>query len=68
MKNNEKALAAFMKALSESKAKLEALTEYAGNHMNYDPEEINWGHAGSAQHLNSLLNDIMISFGLAEEN
>lgn len=68
MKNNEKALTAFMKALAESKAKLEALNEYAENHMNYDADEINWGHAGSAQHLNSLLNEIMISFGLAEEN
>ena len=68
MKNNKKAMNAFVKDLTESKTKLEALTEYVENHMNYDADNINWGHAGNAAHLNSILGQIMASFGLAEEN
>ena len=63
---NEQAMNAFMKDLNESKAKLEALTAYVESHMNYDAGEINWGHAGNAAHLNSMLGQIMDSFGQGE--
>ena len=68
MKNNEQALAAFMKALAESKAKLETLTAFAEDHMNRDPEEITWCHVGDAEHLNSLLQAAIDAFRLGKTN
>ena len=47
---NEKALDAYIATIAEINAKLAALTEQTENHMGYSPEEINWGHVGTAKH------------------
>lgn len=57
--NNEKALAAFVGTIGEIKEKLDVLNEYMDNHMDTSPEEINWGHVGSANHIRELLDGII---------
>ena len=46
---NEKALDAYIATITEINAKLAALTEQTENHLGYSPEEINWGHVGTAK-------------------
>ena len=56
---NEKASAAFVGAIGEIKERLEVLNEYMDNRMDTSPEEINWGHVGSANHIRELLDGII---------
>ena len=67
MKNNEKALAAFIEKIGNISEQLTELQEYVDNHMETDPEDINWGDVGSAEKVVSDLNNIMIFLGLKEE-
>lgn len=55
---NEKALEAYIATITEINAKFAALTEQANNHLGHSPEEINWGHVGSAQHALEQLTEI----------
>jgi hypothetical protein len=43
-----------MAALEE---KLDALKAHIENHMDVAPEEVNWGHVGSAKHLLQLIKE-----------
>lgn len=56
--DNSKAVQEFMVAVNAINDKLEKLGEYMDDHMGASPEEINWGHVGSANHILELLNDI----------
>lgn len=55
---NEKALDAYIATIAEINAKLATLTEQADNHLGHSPEEINWGHVGSAKHVLEQLAEI----------
>lgn len=55
---NEKALNAYIATIAEINVKLAALTEQANNHLGHSPEEINWGHVGSAKHVLEQLAEI----------
>lgn len=55
---NDKALNAYIATIAEIKAKLDALTEQADDHLGHSPEEINWGHVGTAKHVLEQLNEI----------
>jgi len=55
---NEKALDAYIATITEINAKLAALTEQTENHLGYSPEEINWGHVGTAKHILEQLAEI----------
>ena len=60
MKNvngNEKALNAFVGTMAVLEEKLDALKAHIENHMDVAPEEVNWGHVGSAKHLLTLLKE-----------
>ena len=47
---------------------LEDLKGYVvDNHMDIAPEDVNWGHAGSAQHLLALLNEAAVFAGIRHE-
>jgi hypothetical protein len=48
MDRKEKALMAFMEKIAEAKERLEELQGFVDNHMEYSPDDINWGHVGSA--------------------
>lgn len=55
---NEKALNAYIATIAEIKSKLDALTEKAYDHLGHSPEEINWGHVGTAKHILEQLTEI----------
>lgn len=52
------ALDSFIAAISEMNIRLDELKEFAENHMNYDPESINWSHVAEAQHFLSALTEL----------
>ena len=47
----EEALGRFMGTIAEINERLEELKEFFGDHMGYSPEDVNWGHVGSAEHF-----------------
>ncbi len=56
---NNRAIASFlasMAAISESMATLNALVE---DNLGNNPDDINWGHAGTAAHVAAQLNQIL---------
>ncbi|MDR2533009.1 MAG: hypothetical protein LBC82_09245 [Oscillospiraceae bacterium] len=48
MEKHEKALDRFMEQISEFRERLAELQEFADEHMGYNPDDINWGHVGTA--------------------
>ena len=61
MKNagvNEKALDEFIGTMAALEEKLDALKAHVENHMDVAPEEVNWGHVGSAKHLLQLIKEV----------
>jgi hypothetical protein len=67
-KNNEKALAAFIGKIGEIHDRLELLRWFADNHMECDPEEVHWGHVGSAGHVLEQLNELIDFLGITKVN
>jgi len=65
-KTNEKALNAFIGRIVEINEKVETLRWFADNHMEIDPEEVNWGHVGSAAHVVELLDEIINFLGITK--
>ena len=66
MTNQEKALIAYVGAIAEMRKTLEVLLEHANDHLGTAPDDINWGHVGSANHVNELLGEITGFLGLRE--
>ena len=58
MSNKEKALTEFMGILAEANAQIDELKEYIENHMEENPDNINWGHVGNAQHILKTLTEL----------
>lgn len=54
---NEKALDEFIGTVEAIEEKLDALKAHIENHMDVAPEEVNWGHVGSAKHLLQLIKE-----------
>ena len=53
--SHEKALGKFMGQLAEINERLAELQTFADEHMGYHPDDINWGHVGTAaSYLESL--------------
>jgi hypothetical protein len=48
---SEKALDRFIGAIGAIRDRLEELTAYADDHMGYNPDDINWGHVGTADYM-----------------
>jgi hypothetical protein len=55
---NDKALAAFIAAKSEIDGLLAELTALSTDHFHANPDEINWGHVGTANHIRDRLREI----------
>ena len=55
---NEKDIYLYFSSITEIYSKLAALTEQTENHLGYSPEEINWGHVGTAKHILEQLAEI----------
>ncbi len=58
MAKNEKALAAFAAKKAEIDTMLARLQALSDDHLNADPDEINWGHVGDLSHYADLLEHI----------
>ena len=56
--NNEKALQAFMGKIAEAHALLGELQAHVDEHMGYSPDDINYGHVGSAGWLVEKLTEL----------
>ena len=56
--NHEKALGRFMEQLGEMNERLAELQAFADDHMGYSPEDINWGHVGTAGYFLEKLTEL----------
>jgi len=63
-KNNDKALTAFMQTFAEMQETLAALTAHADDHFGWNPDDINWGHVGSANYAREKFNEVAAHFRL----
>lgn len=55
----EKALDKFMGQICEINERLSELQKFADDHMGYLPDEINWGHVGTAGWFLEKLTELM---------
>jgi hypothetical protein len=55
---NEKALNTFVGKISEIKERLDELQQFVDNHMEFAPEDIHWGHVGTAEHYLKELTEL----------
>jgi len=55
---NEKALGAFMAKITEAQTLLAELQAHVDDHMDASPEEINFGHVGSAGYMVKKLTEL----------
>jgi len=55
---NEKALQEFMAKMAQAQELLAELQTHVDNHMEFSPDEINWGHTGSAGHMVQQLSEL----------
>jgi len=46
--SNNKALGRFMEQMGEINERLSELQAFTDEHMGYSPDDINWGHVGTA--------------------
>ena len=56
--DNATALDAFLAANAEIDALLERLAALSANHFETHPDEIDWGHVGTLNHICARLRDI----------
>ena len=56
--SNGSALDAFIAKKSQIDAMLARLQELSGDHFDWSPDEINWGHVGTLEHYVELLKRI----------
>ena len=65
---NQKAMDSYIGSIGEIAILLEGLKGYVvDNHMGIAPEDVNWGHAGSARRLLALLNEAAAFAGIRHE-
>ena len=58
-KNHEEALDRFIDRVCEIRTTLEAIQKAADEHFGWTPDEIHWGHVGSAGHVLEGLKEIL---------
>ena len=63
--DNQKAINSYVASLTEIAGLLEDLKSFmVDDHMGISPEEVNWGHVGSAEHMLKLLNEAAAFVGI----
>ena len=65
-KSKECPLSAFISHMDTAQNLLEELQEYLNNHMDTRPEDVRWGHVGSAAHVIEQLQEIKQFLGLTQ--
>ena len=58
MTNKEKALSAFIAKIGEINERLDELTVFFENHMETDPDSVNWGTVGTAGYYLEKLTEL----------
>ena len=58
------AQSAFVSAIARISAKLETLQALTTDHMGYGPDEVNWGHVGSAHAMEEALAECLEIAGI----
>jgi len=62
------ALDSFTGTVGEISVLMNKLQEaVVNNHMGVAPEAVNWGHAGTAQHILEMLNEVAAAAGIRSE-
>lgn len=56
--NKEQALATFMNRTQACRDLVEKITAHLDDHMNVEPEKVNWANVGDAAHIQMLLEQI----------
>ena len=56
---NEKAIGRFIQINGEIDEKVRAIRHALENHFEFDCDEINWGHVGTAGEINSQLGQVL---------
>lgn len=56
--DNTKALAAFMARKAEIDTMLERISTLSGDHFDFSPDDVHWGHVGTLAHYAELLKRI----------
>lgn len=56
---NEQALDAFLSSKAEIDLLLAKLATHSAEHFHADPEGINWGHVGTANHIRDRLQEVV---------
>jgi len=51
--------------MGDIRERMEKLNELVNDHLGYSPDDINWGHVGSAAHLIEKLDNILATFDKA---
>ncbi len=64
---NTKALDEYVKVIHEMSSKLAALTQYADNHGNVNPDDVHWGYVGTINHVNEELTNLINFLGIVPQ-
>lgn len=65
---NQKAVDSYIGSIAEIAALLDELKSHVvDDHMGISPEDVNWGHVGSANHLLEMLNEAAAFAGIRAE-
>lgn len=64
--DKEKSLDAFIKKIGETELLLSKISEHIANHMGVSPDEVHWGHVGSASHVTTTLENLCEFMGISE--
>lgn len=65
---NQKAFDAFIEAISKIAPLLDELKYVVvDNHMGIAPDNVNWGHVGTVNHLLELVTEVSVAAGLRDE-
>ena len=57
-------LESFMNTLKAIRADLDKIKGHMDDHMGIDPDSVNWGHVGTAQHVLEQLEETIYFLGL----
>ncbi len=55
---------AFLSYLHQAHDNLEVIQDFLEDHMEKDPERMDWTHVGDAQHIAHMLQQIVAAFNL----
>ena len=58
-KQKQKALGRFMEIHGDLESMNKKLAETLGNHLEYNPDEVNWTHVGTAHHIAEQMEQIL---------